>query len=298
MLTNRELATVILVAAFLGWAFTRKDVRGSMASVVRAVFRAKIVVPVLVFLAYAAAVVALAFRLHGWEWGTFKDTIVTMLVVGFPMFGRAVGAKDYAVFSRRVVKETIGVGALALFYVNLASMNLFVELGLQLLIAFSVCMSVVAKNQEAPASKHVGRFFDVVTILASLGMFTYTTVWLVRNWQSLDLRDLGLTFAMSIWLPLALIPFFYLLTLYAATEMLFVMLPFANERQQPHWKVRLGLLLGLRGSVRLTANFNGHWRWDVAGLTSSAAVRQTMQEYRASMRESLAHRRRRFAREI
>lgn len=283
MLTNRELATVILLAAFLAWAFTQKGVRGSMAGVVRAFLRPKIVVPVVVFLVYAAAVVALALRLHAWEWSILKDAVVTVLVVGFPMFSRAVGAKDYATFFRRVVKETIGIGALALFYVNLASMNLFAELALQLLITFSVCMSVVATHQEAPASKQVGRFFDLVTILASLGMFAYTTVWLVRDWQSLHLRELGLTFAMSVWLPLALIPFLYLLTLYAATEVLFVMLPFANQRQKPHWKARLGLLLGLRGSVRLTASFIGHWRWDVAGLTSFGAVRGVLREYRGSV---------------
>lgn len=284
MLTNRETATLILIGALFVWALTKSDVRKSFGGVVRAFFHRSIVIVVLLYLTYSGLVVWLAFLVGAWNTELLKDTILVALTIGFPMVFNATSAKDGGSLARKTVLEVLGLSAILIFYINLASLSILGELIVQMVASLAVMLSVVAKHQGGK-SLVVARFMDGLLVLIGLFLLVMTTIGLVNDWPSQgELVGIGLTFAMSIWLPLALLPFIYVLAFYAACESLFVALSFFNDRKEPHWKVRFAILIGFRGSVRFASNFTGRWRHDVAQLTSYRAARRVMAEYRASVR--------------
>jgi hypothetical protein len=210
-----------------------------------------------------------------------KDAVIIVLTVGFPMFFKAVAAKDGRVLMAKQIRDLLGVTAILAFYVNLVSLPLVGELVLQPALIFLALISAVAKHQKGDALK-VAKAADVLLGLAGVALLTYTTVRMVQQWHQLDLRELVLTAAMSFWLPPLILPFIYVLAFYGASEMVLTMLRFFNDRKQPAIGVRLGVLLGFRGSVRYAANFNGHWRADVARLRNLRSTLEVMRAYRHS----------------
>jgi len=235
---------------------------------------------VVIFLVYASLLVWLAAQIGLWDFKLFKDTILITLVVGFPMMFGVTQVKDGAYLVRTVTRSTIGASAFVAFYLNLVSFNLLVEFLLQIVVTIAALVSVVAKHQGS-TSLVVGRIMDGVLAVIGLVLLMVTTVNLHANWQDMDLKTTGLTFAMSIWLPLALLPFIYVLSFYAVTESVFIMLPFFNGREKPNWKVRLAVFIGFHASVRYASNFTGQWRAEVATLTSYRATREVMRSYRS-----------------
>lgn len=258
----------------------KPDMRKSLGGIVSALLQHKIVTVVLIFLAYAVLLVWLAAQIGLWDFKLFKDAILITLVVGFPMMFGAAQVKDGALLVREVTRTTIGASTIVAFYVNLVSLNVLDEFVIQIVVTFATIMSVVAQHQGGK-SLILGRFMEGVLVVIGLFLLTVVTVNLLRNWRDMDLKTTGLTFAMSIWLPLTLLPFIYVLSFYVATESVFTMLPFFNERKKPNWKVRLAVFIGFHASVHYASNFTGQWRADVASLTSYRATREVMRRYRS-----------------
>ncbi|HUW87873.1 MAG TPA: hypothetical protein VMW30_05810 [Candidatus Paceibacterota bacterium] len=141
-----------------------------------------------------------------------------------------------------LVSARCGTSAIIAFYINLASLNVVGELVVQIVGTLVALMSLVAKHQGGK-SLVVGRFMDGVLVVIGLSLLMFTTVNLAAHWQDMDLKTTGMTLAMSIWLPLALLPFIYVLSFYAAADRVFTMLPYSNERKKPNWKARLAVCL-------------------------------------------------------
>lgn len=284
MLTNREVATLILLVALVVWALTKTDVRKSFGGIVRAFFHRSIITVLLLYLMYSGLVGWLAFLAGAWNETLLKDTILVVLTVGFPMVFHATSTKDGRSLVRKTVRDVLGLSAILVFYLNLTSLSIVGELIVQVVASLAVMLSVVAKHQGRK-SLVVARTVDGILVLTGSFLLVMTTVGLVGNWpDQRELAGIGFTFVLTIWLPLALLPFIYFLAFYAACESLFVALPFFNDRKKPHWKVRVAILLGFRCSVRYASNFTGYWRNDVTKATSYRAARRVMGDYRANVR--------------
>ena len=284
MMTNREIATLILIGLVIVWALTRADVRKSFREVIRALFNRSIVTMLLLYLAYSGLVVWLALLVGAWSMDLLKDTILIALTVGFPMVFNATSISDGGSLTRKTVRDVLGLSAILVFYVNLTSLSIIGELVIQTVASFAVMMSVFAKHQGGK-SLVIARFMDGLLVVIGLFLLAVTTAELVNGWPNIEeLAGIGFTLAMSIWLPLGLLPFIYVLAFYAACESLFVALKFFNDRKTPRWKARMAILLGFRGSVRYASNFTGHWRYEIASLTTYPEARRVMGEYRSSVR--------------
>ena len=283
MINDREIATLILLVVPSVLCIGMAGIRRSLGGVVRAVLQYKLIAVVLTFFVYAVLLVWLAAQIGLWGFRLLTDTILVTLTVGFPMLLGAAQAEDGALLVRKIVRATIGASAIIAFYVNLASLNVLGELVVQIVGTSAALLSLVAK-QQGGKSLVIGRVMDGILVAIGLLLLTVTTVNLVVNWQNMDLKRAGMTLAMSIWLPLSLLPFIYVLSLYAAVDTVFTMLPYSNERKKPNWKARLAVLIGFHASVRYAYNFTGEWRSNVASLTSYRATREVMQRYRLGLR--------------
>jgi hypothetical protein len=286
-LTSRELATVLLFAAFIGLAFLlskdRKGLIHSFGGVLKAFSAWKVWLVVVAYLAYSTGIVLLAKWMGIWSLDLLKDTIIIVFFTGLPILFNMTNFKDGSAVVKKVLGEVVGVSALLVVYLNLAPFPLWGELILQAVLAFLVLVSAVAKLD--PKTAAVARVFNVLITLTALGLLVYVTVQIITNFGSFDWGKEASAFALSIWLPLMQLPFVYGFGLFAASEMAIVRLRLHNNHENPPLKVRLALLLGFRGRLRYASRFSLRWIPELARERSFRQARRTMRDYRAAVRD-------------
>lgn len=287
MLTDRELASLLILVAFGTFFLTKREIRKSGVGVLRALFVPKIAAPLILYLAYACLVVAVAWRIGIWTADLLKDTVIVVLTVAIPLLFGVTNVESGAGLTKKAVREVLGVGAVVALYVNLTSLNIFGELIVQVVVIFASIVSVVARHQGGEALR-VAKLMDWILAAIGLAMLAFTTQWLVYNWKSLDLVVVGLTAAMSVWLPLLMLPFIYVLAFYAFVELVYVRLPFFNSNRRPPLQVRLAIFFGLRGSVFFARRFVGSWLAEVARVHSYKDAGLVMARFRRDSRGASA----------
>ena len=280
MVTNREIASLILIGIFVLFILLIPGVRKEIGVMAKLIFGKHILPILLSYLGYATAIVALASWLNVWNDDLLKDTVLVVLLVGFPLLFNAASAKSGVCLVRKTFAETVGVSVLLLFYINLVSLPILAELALQLVVIFVSMIAAVGatKVEYRAVTKLANGFLTVV----GLGLLAFTTANLIGTWDEQDLGLILRTLMLSVWFPFALLPLIYVVSFYAQAQLVFVMLPFFNDRKPLPLRVRLAVLLGLRFSTRYAASFTGEWRSRVGKLRSFKETRRLMSEYRAS----------------
>jgi len=297
-LTNREAASgiwlgVLLIALVIA-AVRSASLRSSAGGVIRAFFAWKIQFVFALYFTYVTAVVLIAARLGLWHFGLLKDTLIITITLGVPMVFRAPEVKSGATFTKRLLVEVVGLSALLVFYLNLRSLALWVELLVQPLLAFILMLAAVA-NLKSDTRKLTGPLQFTAGIIG-LFLLANTTVQLAQGWRSVDSRATIETFVLGIALPLLLLPLIYVIAFSTRLETILTILPFHNGKRPPPLRVRVALFLGLHFSARNAAQFHGRWLSELAGATKFGQARRTMRDYRASVRSEATAERLRVAR--
>lgn len=285
MLTNREWASLILiggaVVALLIWPKTRSTLVSAVPDILGSIHW-KVTVTFLVMLAWIAGILFIGWLARLWDLSLLKDAIIITLTFAIPMLFRIPQAKTGGQIARRLVVDAIGFAAILEFYLNVEPFPLWAEVIVQAFATFFVMLNVVASTKEEwSAARKVTR--AIITIIA-LGTIVWTTVAFVQAWASLDWNELLRSFLLTIWLPALLLPLYYGEAFLMSTEGLMVRLSFMTpDRKPPRKLVRLGVIVGLRLSVKLAARFSGRCN-RVATLQSFRETTQFMRRYRADVR--------------
>jgi hypothetical protein len=289
-LSNREVATLIwtgtLAIALVVWVIRDSKIRSSFASVARAFLAWKIQLVLATYLLYAAGAVLLAYRLGLWEPDLLKDTLIVTLGVGLPLAMNAYTVRDGKSLVSDVARKTIGIAALLAFYLGVESLPLWCELVLQPVLVFLVLLGLVA--QRKAETRSVASFTNALVLVITLALLAYTTVKIVQNWAGYDRVDQFAEFAVSVWLPLALLPFIYVLAFVMHCESIFVRLPYYNQKKTPQLRVRFALLLGLHFSARLASSFTGKAPAEIARAKGFRVALRIMRSFRQSLRDEAA----------
>lgn len=279
-LDNRELASVILIAAFLGLALRKKGGRSAAAAVVRAALRPKILLPLLIMLGYVAVEVWLAAGLRLWNWGMAKDTTVWVLTAGLVlMFNFLQAAREEGFFKNQLL-DTIRLVAFLEFFIALYPLSLIWELILQLVLGFLTLTSLIAAHD--PRHAPVKRVIDGLLALVGLGIAAFTVQQAVASWGTIAAKQLLLDLFLPVWLTAGFLPFVFLLSLYAVYEELFIVsrVPFA---------VKCGVVASLGGRLREAHEFSRRHRFRLARCRTFADARAAVAEFRsARAKEALA----------
>ncbi len=112
---------------------------------------------------------------------------------------------------RDEVRALVALSVFMQFLLNLHTFNFVIELVLQPMLAILLGMSLVAQSRDeyAPVS---GWPKDSWSWLGSA--CSGSTIWqLVRSWSEIDGKQTLLSLAFSIWLPLLMLPWIYLISL-------------------------------------------------------------------------------------
>jgi hypothetical protein len=291
--SNREIATGILIAVGLillvAFPKTRPVFFKGLIDVFKALFQWKLLLLIGLYFAYAIAVVALASTQGWWDTSLLSMTILTIIVTGFPLFMNANNYKTGSELIRKVVLEVAGLSALMIAYLNLGEFPIWGELILQLLLIPIVIF--IALAPRTPDGKRVARFFDILLGLLAIGLLISTTVTLLSAARTFDWLHEFKTFAVSIWLPIALIPFLYVLALLMQVEMALVRLKLHSDRKHPPFGVRLALVAGFHGRLLYAKRFSGLWITEMSAQRTFRDGRAFMRKYRSAVRDRVAEQR-------
>lgn len=286
MFDNRQLATLILLGAFLAWAVSRRSVRQSSGTVVRQAASPKILGPFLLYGAWLASLHYLAWRAGLWNTQLVGESIFWAAPGAAFLMNSATDAGKKDNFFRDRTVETIKLGAFFEFFLNIKSFSLVGEL---LLLPIAVLLSlvrVVAAHDEKFRSAR--RPLDVVLTLMTLGLLAYTIVSLVQDWSVLDKGQELRKLAMPIWLTLGAMPFAFVTALIASYGQVFSRMNFTSEEKRASLRAKVGVMLGLRTRLLDIHSF--------AGRSSQRAGRtKTIRGAVAVVRDDKAERRRKAA---
>ena len=225
---NREIAAAFWFLVFIALALRRDRVRRSIAALVRAFCRPKILTAVGLMLLYSAGAVAVLATFGLWGITLLKDTIAWFCFSAIAMMVRFVTAKEAQSILRKVLVDSVKVVVLLEFLVNTYTFSLPVELIVVPLVTVLAMLDAVAGSDEKySAVARLTKAMQPAIGLVILAIAVGRAVSDMRNLQSPDtLRSIALAPLLCVFLC----PFLYLTVLVARYESVFVRVGFGLER--------------------------------------------------------------------
>lgn len=277
-MSNRELATIIIVSVAIIAAMFSSSVRSSLASVLKSFLSPKILVPLLVYAAGLAGFVWLAARLGLWTGDLLSSTLFWFVLSGSAWFIHvSEAAEDPDYFSKRL-RDTVTVAAFFEFFINFESFSLVWELVLQ--AGFLVLGGLRAVAGTKDEYRQVRRAVDGLLSLIVLVIAIYTVKVIVDTWSMIDVSLLVQSMLLPIWLTAVSVPFIFVIALYSGYELLLVKASILNERHRPNLKVIAGLTVGLRFKLLDINGFGGNVLREAVRSGSFGAARREISRFK------------------
>ncbi len=274
-LTTREWASVIWVAVLVVAGLATPFVREALAPSARMLLTLwSLHLAVLTLLGWVVLVCYLGAQVGLWNWDLLKDTVIWVLVSGVASIFSALSAGKEEHFFRRSVLATLSVASVMQFMLNLETFALWTELLLQLVVFLLVVFGAVAAMQ--PETRPVQVVANGVLILLWLMVMFGTVRALLGSWHDLDAEQTALALTFSLWFPLAMLPFVYVLGLVLSYNAVFARARFHNQDAEPRRRAKLAMLMGLHGDLRAVNDLPKHgvqFRAIVESQTFGAALR-------------------------
>jgi len=256
VLTNRELAALIVLVLLIAFVLTRpgrdkilRSVRGALTSLATPA----ILVPLLLYGGWISAAAASGARFGLWNSDLLKTTILWLLLSGLALVMSLNDAIEKPGFFKGVLIKTLGVAAVVEFLAALKSFPLWLELPTQTLAFLFAGIAVLAEREpeQAPVRKVANGYL----IIFGLSAVTWSIAHLIANWSGLDRGRIVLEFLLPIWLtPVALV-FVYGFAVVAAYQSFFRRMRIWNK-DGPLLRQRLAVVAranGRLGKLRLLA---------------------------------------------
>lgn len=281
MLTSRELATVIIVIAVLTLALalpsSRKSLLTSLQSLIKSALHPKLLSSYLAIFLTSAISTAIAWRIGLWDSSLLKEAILLTLTVTLPMTFRSMNAKSGGSLVRRITRETISLAALIAFYIDTVPLPLGWEIIYQLTAI--VLVMIQAVGERYPRHSRFGACSTLILICMGLSLLAWTTISMLRtppNWHSFFQSLL-----FSFWLPITMLPFFYLFSIFALAGQVFAR--FRAIKRPPSIQLRIAVLIGARFRLGLLSRLNGRYN-HVSNATGFRDGLVKMQQFRADLK--------------
>lgn len=270
-LDNRELAGLIVLCIIAVLILMSGGVRSGLRAVARSFAEPKVATPFLGLFAWSALLVVTASRLGLWERGLLVETALWVLGPGIALlFGIATRKRDEAFF-RPVATRAFKATAYVEVVVGLFVFGLVAELVLAAIVGFLVLLSeAAATRKELRRTKQV---LDTLLAVIGLGLMAYVVVHVVSEWHALDKSLLARSLALPAYLTLGMVPFLYLIALWAGYDSALARIKVATDDPKVRRRAMLGLLSAIHfraGKARAFSLFRAR---EIAEASSVAEAR-------------------------
>ena len=294
VLTNREVATLVVLGLGLGWLLRRArgtDRSSSLRGLLSALLQWQVLVPLVLYLVWMGTVLIWAAEIGLWSSDLWKPTVLWLLLTGFGLLFKFPKAISEPGFFRQVLLRTVGIVAVVEYVANLASFPLWVEVPTQ---ALAVLFALLAVSGDDP--KHAPVRMVANGYLGILGLSTVAwTVWRLASERSnVDFEGLVWELLLPIWLTPPTIVYVYLVAVWAAYDSAFRQMGFTAEGES-QFRQKLAVVLRTTGRRSMLRRLrSGSWH---LGRTSgfreawTAVGMMMLQERKRVAAESAFHRR-------
>lgn len=249
VLTNRELASLILFVALIVFVLTRPgrdEVLESVRGVLKSFRERSILVPFLLYVGWIGVSVAVASRWGLWDPSLLKTTILWLLLSGFGLVMSLNEAIRRPRFFRRAIIKTLGIAVVVEFVAALESFSLWVEIPTQgLAVVFAMVGVVAGQDSQYESARKLAKGYLVLYALTAL---LWGVIHLIRDWAGLEHAAILREFLLPMWLTPAALLFVYVFAVVAAYQSAFLRMGFWNE-DGPLWRQKLAMVL--RANLRL-----------------------------------------------
>lgn len=272
---TRELASAFWLLIFSAWVLHKPDIRRTICRVGQSFCHLKILVPIFLMSAYVWAIIAGLNAIGIWQADLLKDTIIWFCFGAVAMLMRYVTANRPGIAFRETMIDSLKVVIVVEFLVNTYTFPLAVELALVPLLTLVAVLGAVADTKKeylavSKALKGVQAILGITILVAAA-----SRAW--ADWQNLETLATLRSVALAPILSVSLLPFLYLIVLYAKYEIVFVRLDFSNTMPpglKRYVRMRIFMHAGLHLG-RLENLLDGHMA-DLAFSRTESEVDQTL----------------------
>ena len=288
-MTNREIATLVTLAAFVTLAIVavvRGDSGGRILQSGRSAFTTLLGTKIpLLFAGYVggiAATVVLASGSWLWDPALWKATALWCLISGIGLFGKAFSAVEEKGVFVGALKRVIAAVVVFEFIANLASFPLWVEI--PAVLVASLCTLLAGFGSLSDENACVVKLANLY-----LGTFGVTAIawasWrLVDDWSEIDTALLLREFLLPLWLtPVALL-LIYPLSWFAAYEGVRARMRFA-AKGRPIRAQRLAVLIRCAGRLGALRELQGTASWRIGRAEGFRAAWREIGDIKQQQRE-------------
>lgn len=283
MLNDRQIASLLWAGVMLVVVLAQPASRRSLADVART-FLSRKVWPIFALLGlWSLGLVLVGRRLGIWTEHLAADTwfwFFTTAVILLFNFNKASEEPD---FFKRAAKETFGLTLFLGFLSDLYVLPLPIEFVGQGALALLIGISVVAAHQQDAAGAR--KFVDGCVALAGLTILGLALLNLITTWSNDEVVHLARQLAMPAWMTLGVLPYIYMVALYAAYELAFKWVDFRDTNSfRSRVRARVAIVVRLHGQATLVERFSFYWAKRVVEAGSFREALAVVDDFEESLR--------------
>lgn len=257
-LNNREIASLIYIAALLVVLVVWKKGRDGLWAIIKAFFQPKLATIFLAMSLYVGACTAMLGALKIWDWSNLKTTLLWWLTAGFAAVFKAQEATDKPGAFERLAGETLTWTAAITFIAEVHSLPLVAEL--IMLPALAVVSMMLAMSQAK--REHAILVGPLTWVLSVAGLFliAFSVRGIIQDPTDFFEWHQAREFFVPMALSLMFIPFIFALATLMAYETTFTSLSFrVNDRRllsYARWRAFGAFGFDMNGVKRLTRDIH------------------------------------------
>jgi hypothetical protein len=284
MLNNREWALLIWSVGIFLVLMARSEIRSSVGQLLRILLSPTLLIPLLLMVGYVVGEVWLAYKVRLWRTDLIKDTTVWFIISALAfLFGYDQASKQPHFFRRRLV-AAISIPIFLEFFANLFVLNLITELALQpFLLLLGLLIAMTESDERLRALRTP---LNALLAAVGLSLLAYSVRQLFISWNAVDKPVTALQFALPIWLTIGILPYIYLLSLYANYQKAFHAIDAHSDNRRARLRAKLALVTRIHFRARDSHAFGGSpWLERIVSAPTFRSARQVVAGFQESRRE-------------
>jgi hypothetical protein len=241
-LNSRDVAYLILFGGLAAYAIKTDSFGGIAFSFVRVLANRVVIEVGLLILTWTSMVVLAAQRFGLWNAGLLHDTVLAIVPAGSLLLGAPDAAREDGWY-RRKLRHAFALTVVVEVLAQLTTYPLPVEVALVTIAFLASILATFAGTRYDTSNGLVPRLASRVMIGAGLLVIAGPILYLTQNAGTLDWGEVGLRFALPIWLTVLTLPVAVYFGAVCEYEWVFLRLKWWAMPAKPSWRHRAALVL-------------------------------------------------------
>ena len=242
--------------------------------------------PLLALFAYISFEVWIGFQIGLWNSSLAKAAVIWAVASGAVLSSKGIlEANKDPFFFRKTAAATIAPTVFLAFFMNLASLSLLAEFGLQLLLIPVTALSAFAHARGRREDDTVKKLCGGVLSVIGFCWFAYTVRHVYETWNQVDGHLLFQKLVLPMWLTVGLLPFVYAMSVYAAYERPFRIIRRQTEMLRARWTAQVAIMTTLHFKARDVAKLQHFWTKQLVDAKRLGAARSVVRRFEMSLRD-------------